>query len=430
MSVCVHCGHELSGLAHFCSECGRPASSASAVPTRNSVDEIGRAEIVGISAGVSAGQSLSPGSVLASRYRILGILGRGGMGTVYRADDLKLGMTVALKFLPPSFRQSTDLVERFHSEVRTARQVSHPHVCRVYDIGDVDGHYFLTMEYIDGEDLATLLSRIGRLPAAKALEIAHELCAGLAAAHARQVIHRDLKPANIMIDGRGHVRITDFGLAIGIPESRIGEVAGTPAYMAPELFKGSPASVQSDLYALGLVLFELYTGKRPWNEGSVSDWLKTHSRQPLPAPSSFVPDVDPAVESVILRCLEMKPESRPQSALHVASALPGGNPLAAAIAAGETPSPEMVAAAGEEGALSAGKAWALLSSVAILLFAVMFFSQRSTLVNLVPSDKPPEVLRADARRIANEIGYGEPFADSAYWFAVDNSFFPYLGKTP
>lgn len=374
--------------------------------------------------------NLSPGNVLASRYRILGILGRGGMGTVYRADDLKLGQTVALKFLPPSFKQNPDLVERFHAEVRTARQVSHPNVCRVYDIGEVDGNYFLTMEYVDGEDLATLLSRIGRLPSAKALEISHELCAGLAAAHARGVIHRDLKPANIMIDGRGHARINDFGLAIDTLENKPGEIAGTPAYMAPELYEGKTANAQSDLYALGLVMYELYTGKRPWNEESVSDWRKKHSREQPPAPSSRAADINPAVEGVILRCLEKKPESRPRSALKVASMLPGGSPLAAALAAGETPSPEMVAAAGEEGALSAGKAWILVSAVAIFLFLICFLSQRDTLLNLLPADKPPEVLSAEARRIASELGYNQPSADSVYWFHVDSAFRSYISKIP
>ena len=287
--------------------------------------------------------------MLIERYRILGILGRGGMGMVYRADDLKLGQTVALKFLPASFTQDASRVERFRAEVRIARQVSHPNVCRVYDIGEVDGHSFLTMEYVDGEDLATLLNRIGRLPSKKALEIAHELCAGLAAAHARQVIHRDLKPANIMIDGRGHARITDFGLAVGTADSTEGEVAGTPAYMAPESFEGKPATVQSDLYSLGMVLFELYTGNRPWEASKVSDWRAKHFREQPTPPSKLTPEIDAAVERVILRCLEKDPAARPRSAIQVATALPGGNPLAAALAAGETPSPEMVAAAGEEG---------------------------------------------------------------------------------
>jgi serine/threonine-protein kinase len=153
------------------------------------------------------------GTVLANRYRIIGLVGQGGMGEVYRANDLKLGQPVALKFLPAATGKNQQLLDRFHAEVRIARRVSHPNVCRVYDIGEVSGSTFLSMEYVDGEDLRSLLRRIGRLPPDKAVEIARKLCAGLAASHDRGVLHRDLKPANIMIDGRGQVLIMDFGLA-------------------------------------------------------------------------------------------------------------------------------------------------------------------------------------------------------------------------
>jgi serine/threonine protein kinase len=160
----------------------------------------------------------APGTILASRYHIVSLAGRGGMGEVYRADDLKLGQPVALKFLPAALERDPVARDRLLAEVRSARTVSHPNVCRVYDVGEVDGRAFLTMEYIDGEDLASLLRRIGKLPAAKALEVARQLCAGLAAAHEKGVLHRDLKPANVMIDGRGQARITDFGLALRLAD--------------------------------------------------------------------------------------------------------------------------------------------------------------------------------------------------------------------
>jgi serine/threonine-protein kinase len=149
--------------------------------------------------------------MVAERYRIVGLLGRGGMGEVYRADDLKLGQPVALKFLPEHLLSDGAALARFHREVRIARQVSHQNVCRVYDIGEVDGRHFLSMEFIKGEELALLLRRIGRLPSDKATDIVRQLCAGLAAAHNRGVLHRDLKPANVMIDENGNVRLTDFG---------------------------------------------------------------------------------------------------------------------------------------------------------------------------------------------------------------------------
>jgi len=179
-------------------------------------------------------RGLAPGTVIAERYRIIGLIGRGGMGEVYRADDLKLGQPVALKFLPEKLASDPAWIERFYAEVRHARGVSHPNVCRVYDVGEVGGRHFLSMEYVDGEDLASLLRRIGRLPPDKATEIARQLCAGLAAAHDRGVVHRDLKPGNVMLDGLGRARITDFGLASAAAAGGAGERSGTPAYMAPE----------------------------------------------------------------------------------------------------------------------------------------------------------------------------------------------------
>jgi serine/threonine-protein kinase len=173
--------------------------------------------------------------MVGGRYRMVGLLGRGGMGEVYRADDLRLGQPVALKFLPAGVERDRDRLDRFLNEVRLSLKVTHPNVCRVFDMGDVDGHHFLSMEFVDGEDLASLLRRIGRLPEDKAVEIARQLCAGLAAAHDEGVLHRDLKPANVMIDGRGRAKITDFGLA-GATAGIIGAEAraGTPQYMAPE----------------------------------------------------------------------------------------------------------------------------------------------------------------------------------------------------
>src|SRR4051812_20335326 len=176
-----------------------------------------------------------PGTLLGGRYRIIALLGRGGMGEVYRATDLTLGQSVALKFLPEQAAADQRLLERFHGEVRVARQVSHPNVCRVYDIGEVEGMPFISMEYVDGEDLSSLLPRIGRLPADKAIEAARKICAGLAAAHDRGIIHRDLKPQNIMMNRRGDVVIMDFGLAAISDQLSSAEVRnGTPAYMAPE----------------------------------------------------------------------------------------------------------------------------------------------------------------------------------------------------
>ena len=289
--------------------------------------------------------------------------------------------------------------------MRNARQVAHPHVCRVYDIGEAGGRHFLSMEFVDGEDLATLLHRIGRLPPRKAVEVARQLCAGLAAAHDRGVLHRDLKPANVMLDGHGRARITDFGLAVRAEEAGTAELAGTPAYMSPEQLAGGPATVQSDLYALGLVLYEIFTGKRAFEASTFAEWRRKHTEDPPAHPSLHIGDLDPAVERVILRCLEKDPAKRPRSAAQVAQALPGGDPLAAAIAAGETPSPEMVAAAGGEGALAPRTAWMLLGGIVVLAAAVLALAPFSTDMGLAPWDKSPAVLRDRAGQIAVRLGY-------------------------
>ena len=178
------------------------------------------------------------------------------MGEVYRADDLKLGQPVALKFLPPDVDRDPARLTQLHTEVRMARQVSHPNVCRVYDIDEIDGTRSCQWSTSTARILSSLLKRIGRFPEDRALEIARQICAGLAAAHERDVIHRDLKPANVMLDGGGRVRITDFGLAGASGEAIR---AGTPAYMAPEQLSGQEVTARSDIYALGLVLYEVFT---------------------------------------------------------------------------------------------------------------------------------------------------------------------------
>src|SRR3954452_17352480 len=222
-----------------------------------------------------SGEGIAPGSLLAERYRILGLIGRGGMGEVYRAEDLRLGQTVALKFLPAAVADDPQRLAQFHHEVRIARQVSHRNVCRVYDIGEDHGRVFLTMELVDGEDLAALLKRVCRFQEERATEILHQICAGLAAAHDCGVLHRDLKPANVMLDADGRVRITDFGLA-GLAGTFTDVRSGTPAYMAPEQLAGTDVSERSDIFALGLVLYEIYTGKRAFDATTIAELLRQH----------------------------------------------------------------------------------------------------------------------------------------------------------
>ncbi len=263
------------------------------------------------------------GTVLAERYRIIHLLGRGGMGEVYRAEDLKLHQLVALKFLPASLEQNRTRLNLFLSEVKLARAIAHPNVCRVYDVGEIDGLHFISMEYINGETLSSLLRRIGRVPLDKARELGQQVCQGLAAVHEQGILHRDFKPGNLMIDDYGRAKIMDFGLASLAEDIDDNSIAyGTPAYMAPEQLAGEEVSVQSDIYSLGLVLYQMFAGRSAF-DGSATDgdYLAQCAELVPTSLSSVVEDVDPFIENAILRCLELDPGDRPASVMDVALAL-------------------------------------------------------------------------------------------------------------
>ncbi len=370
-----------------------------------------------------AGERFPPGTVLAGRYRIVGLLGRGGMGEVYRADDLKLDQPVALKFLPRVLEGDADRLERLYSEVRMARQVSHPAVCRVWDVGDAEGQHFLSMEFVDGENLASLLRRIGRLPGDKALDIARQAAAGLAAAHDKGVLHRDLKPANVMLDGQGKVRLTDFGLA-GLVASLDDDLrSGTPSYMSPEQLQGREVTVRSDIYAFGLLLYELVTGRRAFEGRTVAELARRH-RDDVPIdPSVIVPDLDPAAERTILACLEKEPRRRPPSAAVVLAMLSGRDPLEAVIAAGETPSPELVAAAGETQGLRPALAWTCLGLVLLAAVVVPWMRSGTTVLGRIPVEKSPAVLEDRARDLLSRFAAESRAADAEVGLAVDGEYF-------
>ena len=438
MAKCIHCASQLAKDAAYCSSCGRSTSSESQLATIDSTDQQ-RAPLKHppTATPARAASSLSasdhggfvPGAILANRFRIVSLVGRGGMGEVYRADDLELGQAVALKFIVKGSMLDRAALDRFRGEVRNARQITHPNVCRVYDIGEHEGRIFLSMEYVDGEDLASLLRRIGRLPVAKANEIAQQICAGLAAAHSRQILHRDLKPSNVLVDGRGHAHITDFGLATRANEDT-GEAAGTPAYMAPEQFRGELATPRTDLYALGLVLYELYAGKRPFEGTTFAECKQQHTRDTPPPVGETVRDLDPQIENTILRCLEKDPSKRPPSAAAVSAGLPGKHPLAAMIAAGETPSPEMVAASGEAGALSRTAALVLSLLLVLCMGATVYFARYAHLINLFPADKSPEYLIDHARDLASALGDVPAPADDGWWFVQSSDDDRMLSRTP
>jgi len=422
MTKCPSCSAEIPESNRFCGICGSvltPNSNgdetmAMPAPPSSSSQRTRSSNVSTSSDSPDEGRFL-PGVLVAERYRILGLLGRGGMGEVYRATDLRLSQQVALKFLPESTAADPDTLARFHNEVRIARQVSHPNVCRVYDIGEIDGQPYISMEYVDGENLSALLRRIGRLPNDTAIEMARKLCSGLAAAHDKGVLHRDLKPANIMIDGRGQVLIMDFGLAGIASQIQGAEIRhGTPAYMAPEQLTGTEVTVRSDIYALGLVLYEMFTGKRAYDANSLAEMTRLREEAAPPSLVTHVRDLDPAVERVVRRCLDNDPVNRPASALAVAAALPGGDPLAAALAAGETPSPELVALATDREALPPLVALACLIAIIMFLAGVPWLQSQSGWISKTPLENSPDMLAHKARDLAKSFGYPEKPFDSAY----------------
>ncbi len=433
MARCRACDSEVAVDSRFCPACGIPAvarRAAAATTVATVAVEASSSRFSSSSAALDEGRFL-PGTLLADRYRIAGQLGKGGMGEVYRATDLRLAQTVALKFLPETAAKDPALLARFYNEVRVARQITHPNVCRVFDIGDFEGVPFISMQFVDGENLASLLARIGRLPQDKGVEIVRRLCSGLASAHAQGVLHRDLKPANIMIDGRGNALIMDFGLAGLAEEIRGADIrSGTPAYMSPEQLTGAEVTVQSDIYALGLVMYEIFAGRRAWEADSLADLIRLRQESRPAEISSVARDIDPAIEQLILRCLDPEPGRRPASALAVAAALPGGDPLAAALAAGETPSPEMVAAAGSQEAMQPWRAAVCLAAIAIILGVIVFVNPWLFAAGGVDFELPPDALAVQARRIIRQAGYSQPPADNASGFDFNWDYDTWIDSRP
>ncbi len=427
MARCITCNSELTDSSKPCPACGVALAVATGTLATVAMEAPPRSNGSGTSVSRLSVTSTPddgrflPGTLVNGRYRIVGLLGRGGMGEVYRATDLTLAQPVALKFLPEE-GVTERVLERFHAEVRIARQISHPNVCRVYDIAEVDGQPFISMEYVDGEDLADLLHRIGRLPADKALETARKICAGLAAAHDKGVIHRDLKPQNIMLNKRGEPVIMDFGLA-AVADQMTGAEArnGTPAYMSPEQLRGDEVTAKSDIYALGLVLYEIFSGKRAYEAKTIGDLLKLQESVQMASITTLAADVDPQVEKVIKRCLSPDAALRPATPMAVAAALPGGDPLAAALAAGETPSPELVAASGKTEGMDLRYSVPMVLFVVAAVITLALVVVPASVLQRSPVSIPPVVASHEARKIAASFGYTQAPVDSYVTIADGSS---------
>ncbi len=265
--------------------------------------------------------------VLTLRYEVLGTLGEGGMGLVYRVRDRETSEILALKLLRPEIARDPAMMERFKDEIRLARRITHKNVSRIYDFNRVNDVSYITMEYVDGESLYAYLKRVGKMSPERVIDLARQITAGLSEAHAQGVVHRDLKPENVMLARDGMVKLMDFGIARALGGNTISKqtVIGTPGYMAPEQSQGKVVDQRTDLYALGLILYECLTGKRAFSGATpVEVALKQLRERPAPL-RKFIPTTPPHLEAVVLRCLEKEPGRRFASAAEIQRALVPSN---------------------------------------------------------------------------------------------------------
>jgi serine/threonine protein kinase len=277
--------------------------------------------------GTMVQRELAVGEMVAGRFRILRMLGMGGMGLVYHAHDTELDVDVALKLLRPELASRPDAFERFRQELLLARQVSSPHVVRIHDLVRHEQAWLISMDYVAGKTLERLLTEQPRFTPERALDITRQLALGLAAAHKRNVIHRDLKPANVMVDEDGEARITDFGVARSAGETGItgsGVVIGTPEYLSPEQARAEPLDARSDLYALGLILFEMLTGTLPFRGGTPAEMLVQRIVRDPPSADTIQADLPPFAVKLCAWLLELRVTRRIASAEAVVQAIDSG----------------------------------------------------------------------------------------------------------
>ena len=315
IKTCPECSHSNPADVNYCGRCGKYVGHG-----------VQETLTKPPSPPPAAGDALSfaPGQKFGGRYVIVEEIGRGGMGRVYKAHDQELNIDIALKMIKPEHSGDRGFIQQFKQEALLGRSVSHENVVRLYDLGEVNGIKFISMEYIKGQTLADLIRASGRLSEETAADILRQVCQGLAVAHRHGIIHQDLKPQNILIDRKGLVRITDFGLArsLEVTEGRASQgLAGTPAYISPEQARGEKADVRSDIYSLGVVLYEMVTGRRPFEANDIQGFLDKHLKEKPVSPQRHQPKLSEAVGRLILRCLEKEPENRFQNTAEILAAL-------------------------------------------------------------------------------------------------------------
>ena len=319
---CPHCRAENPSATKFCGECGfylLPDQNSNRNNLSDSQDPM--TQTINMPCIL-----LHRGILFAGRYEIIEELGRGGMGCVYRAEDKKIGEEIALKLIKSEIAADHITRKRFHNELRIARKIAHKNVCRTFHIGESGRSTFITMEFVNGEDVKSSIQRFGQLPISKSIILMKQICDGMAAAHELGIVHRDLKPRNIMIDPDGNAKIMDFGIARTLKTegiTRKGMAVGTPEYVSPEQVEGKPADQRSDIYSLGITLFEMVTGRVPFKGDSTLATAVMHKTESPPHPTEINPSIPELLSRIILKCLEKNPAQRYQSAGELKDALIG-----------------------------------------------------------------------------------------------------------
>ena len=422
---CARCGALLPSADVPCPFC--PDSLASA--TQNSLDEPTGSTRERANSRVS----FAPGQAFGDRYTIVEEIGAGGMGQVYKALDRKLGKPVALKLIRPHVAARAGAPARFRRELALAREVTHPNVCRVHDLGDINGVLYISMEYVEGQTLDRLVHSVGHLSPRQAITLGRQICAGLEAVHERSIVHRDLKPGNIMIGRNGQPLVMDFGMAYQHGDQRLtdaGVVLGTMAYLSPEQARGQATDPRSDVYAVGLMLYEMLTGRRPPGDGIALPLALRESGERCPPPSRFAPEIPAALDAVVMRCLEREPVRRYASARDVEQAL---GQAGTALSSGSAPLPlarrsrswtavgaAVVAAAAVAAVLLAQRRWtdgpapAGPRSVAVLPLAYEGPKEKAYLKDVLP------LVMAEGLRGTKRLQVA-PFASSRTFAADDDA---------
>jgi serine/threonine protein kinase/Flp pilus assembly protein TadD len=309
--ICSNCGTDNTQDSEFCKKCGTQITVSEDIPVQTKTIEAPKEE-------------LTTGSTFAGRYQIVEELGRGGMGKVYKAQDTEIKEKIALKLIKPEISSDKKTIERFQNELKLARKISHRNVCRMHDLGKSEGNYFITMEYVDGENLKGMIRMMGQLSSGQAVSIAKQVCEGLSEAHRIGVVHRDLKPSNIMIDKDGNAKIMDFGIArslTGKGITGVGVMIGTPEYMSPEQVESKEIDQRSDIYSLGVILYEMVTGRVPFEGDTPYSIGVKHKSEAPRNPKEINPQISDDLNQMILKCLEKEKVKRYQSAGELLSEL-------------------------------------------------------------------------------------------------------------